>query len=203
MVEGIKIELEKRKGQRDHTKTRLESVKKSLREARKELKRTEHAREIIREVGIRTQRELQYHISDLVSSALSAVYPDDPYDFSVEFVRQRNRTECLLRLERGGTPFHPLEATGGGVVDVAAFALRIVSWTIERPRRRNALILDEPFRFLDRDAEELAGEMLKEMAGKLGLQIIMVTHSERLAEAADRCFRVVKKGETSHVERVE
>ena len=45
-------------------------------------------------------------------------------------------------------------------------------------------------RFLSRDLHHKATEMLKEISEKLGLQIIMVTHSEELIEAADKVFTI-------------
>ena len=43
---------------------------------------------------------------------------------------------------------------------------------------------------LSRDLHHKAAEMLKEISEKLGLQIIMVTHSEELIEAADKVFTI-------------
>ncbi len=44
--------------------------------------------------------------------------------------------------------------------------------------------------------------MLKEIATRLGLQIILVTHEEDLLECADRTFRVTQSKRRSEVEVV-
>jgi DNA repair exonuclease SbcCD ATPase subunit len=78
---------------------------------------------------------------------------------------------------------------------VASFALRIASWSMEYPRLRNVIILDEPMRFLSEDLQEKASAMIKELSEKLGLQFIIITHEKELASYADKEFRVtINKG---------
>lgn len=149
----------------------------------------EKAREIVRNVGLATQQQLQYNISDITSLALEAVFPN-PYQLKVEFVQRRNKTECDLTFVRDDMEIDPIEASGVGVIDVAAFALRIASWSMMRPRTRNTIILDEPFRFLSKDYQQQASGMIKELSKRLGLQFIIVTHEEVLADSADKVFQV-------------
>jgi len=172
---------------------RLQTSRKDL---RRSLRFHERAREIIREVGLKTQEQLQYHISDITSLALGAVF-SDPYKLVVEFVQRRNKTECDLWFERDGERIDPISASGGGAVDVASFALRIAAWSMQRPRSRQVIILDEPMRFLSVDLQERASAMMKEISNKLGLQFIIITHESTLAAEADRVFEVtIKKGVT-------
>lgn len=91
----------------------------------------------------------------------------------------------------------PMSASGGGAVDIAAFALRIASWSMNSPRTRNTIILDEPLRFLSGDNQERASAMIKELSQRLGLQFIIITHNEILSSYADRTFTTsLKKGVT-------
>jgi ABC-type uncharacterized transport system YnjBCD ATPase subunit len=148
----------------------------------------------VRTVGLATQQELQFHISDITSLALEAVF-DDPYELKVEFVERRNKTECDLKFVRGDMEIDPMTASGVGAVDVASFALRIASWSMMRPRTRPTIILDEPFRFLSENYQDKASQMLKELSEKLGLQFIIVTHEQTLSSYADRTFEVsIHKG---------
>lgn len=186
--------LEQQKGQRLQIKNRLSQLRQELVKAKQSLVKHEQAREVIREVGLKTQQQLQVHISDITSLALEAVF-DNPYTLTVEFVQRRNKTECDLYFERNGNKVDPLTASGGGAVDVAAFALRIASWSMMRPRTRNVMILDEPLRFVSAKYQEKASAMIKEISEKLGIQFIIVTHNEVLASYADRTFEVsIKKG---------
>lgn len=162
----------------------------------------EKALTIIKEVGRKTQEKLQFHISDITSLALDAVMPEDPYKLTMEFVDRRDKNECDLRFERQGNLMKPLDSSGVGAIDVASFALRIAAWSIQFPKSRPVIILDEPFKFLDKSKHGRASEMIKELSLKLGLQFIIVTHEEGLTENADRIFKVSNTKRTSKVEQI-
>jgi len=186
---ALRTELEKRKGRRDQISDNLKACRKDIRIKERDLKKHEQAREIVKAVGLATQQQLEYHFSDIVTSALEAVFPD-PYSLSVKFVERRGKTECDLGFARGDAVLDPLEASGGGAVDVASFALRIAAWSMQSPRSRPVLVLDEPFRHLSTDLQSRAGAMLRQISKKLHMQMIIVTHEEELEACADRLFEV-------------
>jgi DNA repair exonuclease SbcCD ATPase subunit len=197
----LRQKLERQKGQQSQIEQTLASVKESLTENKRSLHRHEQAREIIREVGQKTQEQLQFHISDITSLALEAVF-DDPYKLEVEFVQRRNKTECDLYFVRGDERIDPISASGGGAVDVASFALRIASWSMMRPRTRNTIILDEPFKHLKgHNANLRVLEMLNEVSRKLNVQILMISDEriprEDIIANANRVFETtIHKGKT-------
>jgi DNA repair exonuclease SbcCD ATPase subunit len=196
-VQQLRNRLEQQRGRKLQIENSLRTLKKEIHAKKREMTDHEQAREVIREVGLKTQQQLQYHISDITSLALESVF-EEPYKLEVEFVQRRNKTECDLFFVRTGERIDPLTASGGGAVDVAAFALRIASWSMARPRTRNTIILDEPFRFLSADNQERASTMLKELSQRLGIQFIIVTHEQILASYADKIFEVsIKKGKSN------
>lgn len=177
---GIMIQLENsRKGYENKTET-----------IQKELHYTEKAQIIIQKVAQETQEQIQFHISNLVTLALEAVFPD-PYKFNISFVIKRGKTECELKLEKNGELYDPIDEDGGGIVDITSFALRIALWSLSRTS--NTMILDEPMKFLSKDLLPKAGEMLKQLSERLNLQFIIVTHLKELEEYADKIFTVEKK----------
>jgi DNA repair exonuclease SbcCD ATPase subunit len=193
-IQTLRNRLEQQKGQLQQVENSLLTLQTELKEKGRSLRQHEQAKEIIREVGLKTQMQLQVSISDITSLALEAVFPD-PYELKVEFVQRRNKTECDLYFVRDGNKIDPLTASGVGAVDVASFALRIASWSMMQPRTNNTIILDEPFRFLSKNYQEQASLMLKEISKKLGLQIILVSHEEALTENVDKVFNVgIRKG---------
>ena len=197
-LQDIRCKLNQQKGQRLQIEKNLTEFKTSLKEGERSLHRHEKAREIVREVGIKTQQQLQYHISDITSLALEAVF-DNPYQLKVEFIQRRNKTECDLKFVRGDLEIDPIEASGVGAIDVASFALRIASWSMLRPKTRNTIILDEPFKHLSLNLRNRASSMIKEISDKMGIQFIIVSHDPELADFADRIFEVgISKG-ISHV----
>lgn len=195
-IQLLRNRLEQQKGQKTQLEKSLKSLQESLQDKRRSLLRHEEAREIIKSVGLKTQKELQFHISDITSLALEAVFPN-PYELKVEFVERRNKTECDLLFVRDENEIDPITASGVGAIDVAAFALRIASWSMANPRTRNVIILDEPFRFLSVNYQEQASAMIKEISDKLGLQFILITHEQMLTTNADKVFEVgIRKGVT-------
>lgn len=161
-------------------------------EAQKNLYYCEEAREILRAVGKKTQELLQYHVGDITSLAMEGIF-SEPYNIVIDFVQRRNKTECDIFFEDNkGNRIDPLTASGCGAVDVAAFALRIASWSMSRPRATPLIILDEPMRFLSVDLQENASTMIKDISDKLGIQFIIITHESTIASYADNIVEVHK-----------
>lgn len=109
----------------------------------------------------------------MVSRALQSVF-DDPYQFEIVFERKRNRTEAALLFKDGENELDPMNSVGGGVIDVASFALRLACLVLSNARP--ILILDEPFRFVSVDLRPRVATMVQEMAEQLEVQFIIVTH---------------------------
>ena len=194
----IRTKLEKEQGAKDKLNTQLSLLQRDNGRFKAELIDNERAREILRTVGLETQKQLQYHIGDITSLALGSVF-ENPYELKVDFVERRNKTECDLFFVKDGMEVDPLEGSGYGAVDIAAFALRVASWTMQHPRTRPTIILDEPMRFLSEDRQSDASSMIVELSKRLGLQFIIVTHEKILTQYADKVFTVTKPKEVSFV----
>lgn len=164
----------------------------------KDIEISHKALAVLQKVGKETQEALEYRISELVNLALSAVF-EEPYTLKPVFEVKRGKTECRLVFEKDGKEYNPIDASGGGVVDIAAFALRLTCLTLIKPRPRSLLVLDEPFRFLSADLQPKAADMLSELSNRLGIQVIMVTHNEELIHNADRVFNVSRKGDKTTI----
>ena len=194
MIKELRSRIDQEKAKRDEVNRSFLELDSRRKELKKSVRRSEEAQAIIQKVAKDTQSQLEIHISDIVTMALETIF-DDPYEFRIEFVVKRNKTECELIFEKDGVKIHPLSASGGGVIDTASFALRIALWTLQTPRSRNTIILDEPFKFLSKDLLPRACDLLQELQKKLNLQFIIVTHLDELAECADKTFEVrIKKG---------
>ena len=186
----LQDQISRMAGQRDHIQTELDAATARADHLSTEAKDLERALEIIQVVAKITQQELEIHVSELVTLALDAVFPR-PYKMVLQFQSRRNRSEADLLLEdEDGNKVNPMDAVGGGVVDVAAFALRIALWSLKQPRPSNTIILDEPMRFLSRDLQSRASMMIKEISQKLGIQFLIISHEENLLEAADNTITV-------------
>jgi len=193
-LQTLRTTLTRKQGQQQKIDNDLINIEGDIVQLKEDVHYTEKARIIIQKVAKATQAELEYYISELVTLAFASVFPD-PYQFGVAFEEKRGKTECRMRFLRDGHEVNPLSGSGGGPLDIASTTLQFTIWSLNKTR---AIIgLDEPFRFLSRDLQPKAGEMLKEVSKKLGLQILMVTHSEDLAACADKGFKFdIRKGIT-------
>ena len=199
-----KQKLERKKGQLDQLKSDLSDTKSAIKKLKREVKISEKAQTIMQVVAQETQQELEYRISELVSLCLESVFKN-PYKFVVNFEMRRGKTECDLLFERNGKQMKPVDASGVGTVDVAAFGLRIAAWSLSAPKTRNILIPDEPFKHLKGiETNRKVIQVVKQLSEELGLQIIMVSDErvpmEEIEKGADRIFEVSINNGVSKVE---
>ena len=190
MLLKLRQVIERKKGQKDKVLSLLSTCKKEINQFKEEIGFSEQAQVIIQKVAQETQKQLEWHISEIVTLALASTF-DNPYVFKVEFVQRRGKTECDLFFERDGFRVDPVAEAGGGAVDVAAFALRVAMWSLAKSRWRNTLIFDEPFKNINdktRQTQEKVAKMVKVLSRQLKLQFIIITMIPELEEVADRVF---------------
>lgn len=188
--QGISIQTKKYIGEYTEKKHQLEERQKLI----------EQSQAFLQRVAQQTQEHLKFQVEDIVNLALETCFPGE-YTFQIMFNVSRGKTDAELVFldQKTGRQVDPMNASGGGVVDLTCFALRIACYALERGID-NVIILDEPFRFLSRDLQERAGEILRTLSKKMNLQIILVSHIGEIINVADKVFEVRKddKG-VSHI----
>lgn len=191
--------LEQRKGQQNQLNINRLEQRNQIKLLSVKAKACEEAQMIIQAVAQLTQKQLEYHVAELVTLAMAAVF-DDPYSLSVDFVQRRGRTETDLLFVRNGQHIDPLTASGGGAVDVASFALRVALWSLAVSPTTATLVLDEPLKWLKGGSLPSKGAlMIKEISAKLGIQIIMISHIPDQIDGADSIITVEIKNGVSEV----
>jgi DNA repair exonuclease SbcCD ATPase subunit len=160
--------------------------KKALSSARVQLQDAAEGKGILQLISQQVQETVHQQIAGVVSKCLECVF-EEPYEFRILFENKRGRTEARLTFLREGQEVEPLEASGGGVVDVASFALMVASILLSRPASRRLLVADEPFKGVSANNRPNVRAMLEMLSKELGFQFIMVTHSHEL-----RCGKVIE-----------
>lgn len=151
-----------------------------LQEAKARLAAVTAARDLVQHVARDVQEEAHAQIGGLVTRALRAVFGDTAYEFKIVFEQKRGKTEARLVFVRGGEEINPLDAAGGGVISVAAFALRLSCLILQQPPVRRLLVLDEPFAAVSKEYRPNVRLLLEALAEEMDLQIIAVTHAPDL-----------------------
>ncbi len=194
-IREIRSTLEHKKGRRDQLQSSIDTTSSKIKKDKRTLHKYERALEIVKQVGLATQKQLEYHLSEQTSLAMAAVF-DDPYNLKLNFQEKRGKTEVEILFTRRDLEFPPLGSAGGGTIDVASLALRIAYWSMRQDKKvRPLLLLDEPFSQLKgEDANRRALAIVQEISEKLGLQIISVSDErmprEDIMDNADRVFLV-------------
>lgn len=180
-------------GKRDLLRSQLESAQQHEVDLREQARNVELAQAFLQSVAQETQRDLKIRVEKIVQLALDTVWPGS-YQFQIEFELKRGKTEARIFLLENGWEYDPMSQNGGGLVDVLALALRITAYTLGGTA--NTLIFDEPMKFVSRDLQERASEIIKVLSKHLGIQFIISTHVPEIIESSDKVFRVVKDQET-------
>jgi DNA repair exonuclease SbcCD ATPase subunit len=165
--------------QYNQSEQRVRDERRALASAKAKVKATLQAQDIVQRLAQSVQENTHRQVASVVSKCLSAVF-EEPYELHILFKRKRGKTEARLQFIRNGKPFTPLTATGGGVLDVAALALRLACIIGTRPAMRRLLVLDEPFKFVSKEYRPLIRKTIETLAKETNTQFLIVTHIRRL-----------------------
>lgn len=141
------------------------------------------------------EHTLQF-LEDVTALLLKHTFGDD-YDFVLEAGVIYNKPAVTPKVLVGKQVLSLRGEVGGGVLDVVSLGMRLGRWAISTNKTAPTFILDEPTRFLSRNLQPLFAVALKELCDILGLQLIIITHSEALEAIADVLIEVEKKNQVS------
>lgn len=192
-TQELRTKLNKLTGSRDTIAYNLRQSKVAYTKASRDLAATEEAQALLQHVAEKTQSLVRYHITELGSTALEAVFGGD-IKLGLEFRVDKGKTVADLFFLRGpeGKLVDPLSSDSGGAADIAAMALRCSLWSLQKPRTRPVMILDEPLKNINDDSRKMhhkAAEMIKLISKKLRMQFLIVTALPELEEVADKVYR--------------
>ena len=123
------------------------------------------------------QQQAHARIAGVVTSCLHSVFTDDVYDFQIKIVRKRGTTEANLILIKNGVAIEkPTDEDSGGVINVAAFVLRMACIIATKPKQRKLIVMDEPFHHVSKKYRPAVKNMIYKLAKDFGVQFLIVTH---------------------------
>jgi len=159
------------------------------------------ALDVLSEAVTLTHDEARKMLEELTTDALRAVYGDE-YSFRLDYGTVRDRTGVTPIILRGNTEVSPKDEVGGGVIDVASFALRLGCWILQDPQPSAVFFLDEPFRFVSSDRIGNVVSLLLGICDLLGVQLNVVSHNTELIAAGESAFEVSNEAGKSMVKKV-
>jgi len=147
--------------------------------------------DILRKYAILKEQILREKIDNIVTKGLRLIFGKD-YRSKLEFGISRGQAVIKPRIitmingEELETDI--ASAHGGGLVNIVSVLYQILVLSLVRPKQRQVLFLDEPFRNVSEEYLEATGEFLKQLNVKLGIQIILITHRKELLPVADKVY---------------
>lgn len=130
---------------------------------------------MIQELASGMQQKAHKQITAVVTKCLQSVFGQD-LSFRIKFDRKRGKTQARMVFVRSGVEIKPDDSESGGVIDLAALALRISCIMLATPKRRRVLVLDEPLRNVHgAEYRERTTEVIESLAKELGFQLLIVT----------------------------
>lgn len=176
-VSSIQRRIDTLQHEAEANRLRLRQEQDALRIAVRNLKDAKHVQAKAQAVAQAIQQQAHTRIAGVVTTCLHTVFGEDSYKFRINFVQKRGRTEAQLELMRDGNVIEsPIEEDSGGVVQVAAFALRLACLVLSRPRLRRMLVMDEPFPHVSAQFRPAVRQMIKQLAEDFDVQFLIVTH---------------------------
>jgi DNA repair exonuclease SbcCD ATPase subunit len=114
------------------------------------------------------------------------------YKMEIEIPPSKKKPQAKVFIvnKSTGAKTDPMEANGGGVVDIVSIALRFVVMQNYVPFIDGPIIMDEPFKMVSKEYIPMLSEFIKNISQDFGRQIIIVTHNEYLAAMADCRIRI-------------
>lgn len=142
------------------------------------LEDTEQAQLYLQQIAQRVQQKAHKQVAKVVSQCLCAVF-EHPYELRIFFHKKRGKTEAEFLYYRDGHQIRP-RMTSGGVLHVAALALRLTELVLALPPAERMLVLDEPFQGLSDENLRKMGVLIESLAAQLKVQFLIVTHDPAL-----------------------
>lgn len=178
LYDQLKNRINFLKGQRNTLSSQLKDKKDEYQELNSKVSLDSQCVEIFKNLGETVQKRVIKDIEEFVSRIYQYVFQtSDSFRIKYEIKRSVPNMEFVV-VNKQGIEFDPIDSLGGGTVDVLSFALRLIGLLLIRPKMRQVLILDEPFKHLSVFYRPRMMEILNLLCKERGVQIIMTTHQQ-------------------------
>lgn len=174
-----------------------ETAAKAERQAQEEEKRAEwmsQVRAFFEYVAEEARKDACEAAENMVTQALSSVITDRDVAFKVQLGTSRKRPDARFKVftrdANGERTTDPLSGNGGGIADVLSLALRILLLESAQPAIGGPLFLDEPGKHVAPVYAPHVAEFLRTVCREFGRQVILITHSDDLAQIGDKSYDV-------------
>jgi len=130
-------------------------------------------------------------MQEYVTYGLNAVIPDQTLTFKCDVITERGKPSVeLLTINKDDVSGNALEGFGGSVAQIQSLILRILA--IVQLKLYPLLVLDESLNAVSVEYLPNLSLLLRELADKLGINILLVTHNKEILEHAHRVYQATE-----------
>jgi DNA repair exonuclease SbcCD ATPase subunit len=183
--------LVKRTGELDSLRSQQARAELAVTAARKDAALTVRARLLLEQYSEIEQEQLKSKVEALVSRGLQTIFGPE-YHFRIEMKVLRKQAAMEFTIIREGVERDPMDAHGGGLVNVIALVLRLTIVALT-PGLSRTVVLDEPFAQLSQGYIEGMGRFIRELVDATSIQLIIVSHEAEIADVADQAYRLFRE----------
>lgn len=191
-LQKIEKEINRREWKKKEILEEMKKANSTKEKIEAELQNLHEARKIASTVARQMQNEIQININNAVNAAFQ-IFSNNLDRFEINFVEEREKTIPKLYFRIGDKRLIPLASSGFGLVNIAAFILRVSLWSILEGKIASFIFSDEPFRDvndLSRRLHKNAARLVESVSKKKDVQLIIISLHEELREVADNVIDV-------------
>ena len=201
VLEQRKKELARKQAENDLLNRQLDAMEKKILELPQSLQLGQEGLAFLEELANGRRGAMKGKIESVITEAVQLIYgPSYKVELSYSFKNNRSWLEIeMVRNTEQGEIRRDMGGFGGGMADTISVPLRLMVLMGSRQTDR-VCVLDECWKHMDLERIDLVGKFLRLLVDKLGIQIVMCSHHEKMREFADRTYEVSEAGGVSKVE---
>lgn len=201
LIEKTKVEHARQQGVVSSLLARKQTLSAAKLSHAKEVEIAQKAGDIIRIVADDRRTCMKERVEKLLSYGLTAAF-NEPMKAELTYQAWGMSDRISITITDRNVTTQIEDSRGGGVVNIVSFLLELLILHTFSPAQRKLLLLDEPFSMVSEGNVEAVGSLVSELAHKMGIQIVLITHSTALAESGDKVYRISKRDGKTEVRLV-
>ena len=174
--------------------SQLNAKKLRIEELRKLSEVLAQCKNLLERCNIASRDFIKAEVEHLTTHALQATLGDPNIQFKINFEIKRGQVEAnfVLAKHQDNVTVEEdiLRSSGGGIVDIIGFALKII--TLELLKIPGPLVLDEPGKHISEHYIDNFSKFVSQVSKTFNRQIIIVTHTGRLIPFASNIIEVAQ-----------
>jgi len=176
-----------RRAQRDLLRSQLSEREASLNLAREDHMLGQQSLRVLQAVSEAMRERMKTRLEEIATTVLRYVFDDSRYEVRIDVAVKHNLVHANVLVGHDGTFSKVDEGHGGGIADVLSYVFRTATLRAQEDSSQ-ILVADEPFKFLNSQDATMRMAVLMKRLADAGLQQIIVSSKNDLADAPGRHF---------------